>query len=43
MAQVKIETPQLSLVVGFEVATDAVHNPAAVVVVMFDGQVTTGF
>jgi hypothetical protein len=41
-AQVNTVTPQLSLVVGFGVTTDAVQVPAATVVVMFAGQVIAG-
>jgi hypothetical protein len=41
-AQVNAVTPQLSPVVGFEVATLAVHDIVPVLVEIFAGQVTVG-
>jgi hypothetical protein len=42
IAHVNLVTVQLSPVVGLVVTTEAVHNPAAVFAVIFDGQVIVG-
>jgi hypothetical protein len=42
IAHVNFATVQLSAVVGLVVATDAVHNPAAVFAVRLEGQVIVG-
>ena len=43
LTQVKVVTPQLSLVVGLFVATLALHEPASAATVTFDGQAIVGF
>ena len=42
ITQVSVVTLQLSAVVGLVVFTDAVHNPAAVFTLTFEGQVMVG-